>query len=49
MIELKLSVEQVNQILTVLGDLPIKSGLTGLAVEIQQQAAPQVKQDQPEE
>ena len=38
MIELKLSVEQVNQILAILGDLPIKSGLTGLAVEIQQQA-----------
>ena len=36
MIELKLSVEQVNQILAILGDLPIKSGLTGLAVEIQQ-------------
>ena len=49
MIELKLSVEQVNQILAVLGDLPIKSGLTGLAVEIQQQAAPQVKQEQTEE
>ena len=43
MIELKLSVEQVNQILAILGDLPIKSGLTGLAVEIQQQAAPQVE------
>ena len=43
MIELKLSIEQVNQILAILGDLPIKSGLTGLAVEIQQQAAPQVE------
>ena len=49
MIELKLTVEQVNQILAILGDLPIKSGLTGLAVEIQQQAQPQVQQEQPEE
>ena len=45
MIELKLSIEQVNQILAVLSELPIKSGLTGLVVEIQQQAAPQVKQE----
>ena len=43
MIELKLSIEQVNQILALLGDMPIKSGLTGLAVEIQQQAQPQVE------
>jgi hypothetical protein len=49
MIELKLSIDQVNQILAILGDLPIKTGLTGLAVEIQQQAQPQVQQDQPEE
>ena len=45
MIELKLSVEQVNQILAILGDLPIKSGLTGLAVEIQQQAQEQLKDE----
>ena len=49
MIDLKLTLEQVNQILAILGDLPIKSGLTGLAVEIQQQAAPQVQQEQTEE
>ena len=45
MMELKLSVEQVNQILAILGDLPIKSGLTGLAVEITNQAQEQLKDE----
>ena len=45
MIELKLSVEQVNQILAILGDLPIKSGLTGLAIEITNQAQEQLKDE----
>ena len=43
MIELKLTVEEVNAILAVLGDLPTKSGAWPLVVKIKEQAEPQVK------
>lgn len=48
MITLELSVEEVNSILTVLGDLPTKSGAWPLIVKIQQQAAPQVQESSEE-
>jgi hypothetical protein len=46
MIELKLTIEEVNAILQVLGDLPAKTGVWPLIVKIKEQAEPQVpKQD----
>jgi hypothetical protein len=48
MIELKLSIEEVNAILQVLGDLPTKSGAWPLIVKIKEQAEPQVPK-QPEQ
>lgn len=48
MITLELSVEEVNSILTVLGDLPTKSGAWPLIVKIQQQATPQVQESSEE-
>jgi hypothetical protein len=49
-IELKLSVEEVNGILNVLGELPTKSGAFPLAVKIKSQADAQLpKDDKPEE
>lgn len=48
-INLVLSVEEVNGILQVLGELPTKSGAYVLLTKIKQQAEAQVaKQDQPE-
>ena len=41
-IKLNLEVEEVNNILQVLGELPSKSGAWPLIVKIQGQAAPQV-------
>ena len=42
MIKLELSVEEVNAILQVLGDLPSKTGAWPLIVKIKAQAEPQV-------
>ena len=42
MIKLELSVEEVNAILQVLGDLPSKTGAWPLIVKIKEQAEPQV-------
>lgn len=44
-ITLTLSVEEVNAILSVLGDLPTKSGAFPLVVKIKEQAESQVKSD----
>jgi len=41
-IKLELSVEEVNAILQVLGDLPSKTGAWPLIVKIKEQADPQV-------
>jgi hypothetical protein len=41
-VELKLSVEEVNSILNVLGELPTKTGAFPLAVKIKQQAEAQL-------
>jgi hypothetical protein len=48
MIKLELSVEEVNGILGVLGDLPSKTGAWPLIVKIKEQAESQVpKQEEP--
>lgn len=47
MIELKLSVEDVNRILAGLGELPAKASLETI-VRIREQAAPQLKPEMPE-
>ena len=48
MIKLELSIEEVNGILGVLGDLPSKTGAWPLIVKIQEQAEAQVpKQEEP--
>lgn len=44
MIKLDLTIEEVNGILAVLGDLPSKSGAWPLIVKIKEQAEPQVPQ-----
>lgn len=41
-IELKLTVQEVNSVLAVLGELPTKSGAFPLAVKIKQQADAQL-------
>jgi hypothetical protein len=48
MIKLELSVEEVNGILAVLGDLPSKTGAWPLIVKIKEQAEAQVEQPQDE-
>ena len=47
MIKLELSVEEVNAILQVLGDLPTKVGAWPLVVKIKEQAEPQVPKSEP--
>jgi hypothetical protein len=47
-IQLELTVEEVNGILGVLGDLPTKSGAWPLVEKIKSQAQPQVDQNQDE-
>jgi len=48
-IELKLSLEEVNGLLSVLGELPTKTGAWNLVVKIKQQAEAQVpKEDKAE-
>ena len=42
MIKLELSIEEINAILQVLGDLPTKSGAWPLVMKIKEQAEPQV-------
>jgi hypothetical protein len=42
MIKLELTIEEVNAILQVLGDLPSKTGAWPLIVKIKEQADPQV-------
>jgi hypothetical protein len=47
MITLELEQSEVEAIMTVLGDLPTKSNAWPLIMKINQQAAPQVPQDDP--
>lgn len=49
MITLELSVEEVNAVLNVLGELPTKSGAWPLIVKIKEQAEPQVPVDDAEQ
>lgn len=42
MIELKLTIEEVNAILQTLGELPSKTGAWPLIMKIKEQAEPQV-------
>lgn len=46
MIKLELSVEEINGILSVLGDLPTKSGAWPLVMKIKEQAEPQVPKEE---
>lgn len=46
-IELNLTVEEVNAILQVLGDLPTKTGAYPLVMKIKGQAEPQIPQEEP--
>ena len=49
MIKLELSIEEVNAILQVLGDLPTKSGAWPLVMKIKEQAEPQVPKPETQE
>jgi hypothetical protein len=49
MIKLELSIEEVNAILQVLGDLPTKSGAWPLVMKIKEQAEVQVPKPEPTE
>jgi len=49
MINLELTVEEVNAVLQVLGDLPTKTGAWPLIVKIKEQAEPQIKDEVPAE
>jgi hypothetical protein len=44
MIKLELTIEEVNGILAVLGDMPTKSGAWPLVVKIKEQAEAQTKE-----
>ena len=46
MIKLELTIEEVNAILQVLGQLPTSSGAWPLVVKIKEQATPQVEEKQ---
>jgi hypothetical protein len=46
MIKLELTVEEVNGILAVLGDMPTKSGAWLLVMKIKEQAEPQVPKEE---
>jgi hypothetical protein len=48
-ITLELEQDEVEAIMTVLGDLPTKSNAWPLIMKIQQQAAPQIPQEDAEE
>lgn len=45
--QLELSVEEINTILTVMGDMPIKTGFHPLVMKIKQQAEDQLRQPPP--
>jgi len=47
MIKLELTIEEVNAILQVLGDLPTKTGAWPLLLKIKEQAEPQVPPSEP--
>ena len=47
MIKLELTIEEVNAILQVLGDLPTKVGAWPLVLKIKEQADPQVPSSEP--
>jgi hypothetical protein len=47
MIKLDLTIEEVNAILQVLGDLPTKTGAWPLVLKIKEQAEPQVPPSEP--
>ena len=47
MIKLELTIEEVNAILQVLGDLPTKVGAWPLVLKIKEQAEPQVPNSEP--
>lgn len=47
MIKLELSIDAVNFILNVLGELPTKTGAYPLIVQIKEQADPQVPKEEP--
>lgn len=47
MIKLELTIEEVNGILAVLGDMPTKSGAWPLVMKIKEQAEPQVPKEEP--
>ena len=49
MIKLELTVDAVNFILQVLGELPSKTGAWPLIMQIKEQAEPQVPKDPPAE
>ena len=49
MINLNLSVEEVQGILNVLGELPSKSGAWSLIVKIKEQAEAQLPKEEPKE
>lgn len=49
MITLELSIEEVNAVLNVLGELPTKSGAWPLIVKIKEQAEPQVPAEDAEQ
>jgi hypothetical protein len=49
MIKLELSIEEVNAVLGVLGDLPTKTGAWVLLSKIKEQADPQVPKESVEE
>jgi hypothetical protein len=46
MIKLELSVEEVNAILSVLGQLPTSSGAWPLLLKVKEQATPQVPKEE---
>jgi hypothetical protein len=48
-ISLKLSIEEVNSVLQVLGELPSKTGAWPLIVKIKEQAEKQLPKEVPEE
>ena len=46
-LHLTLTIEEVNGILQVLGDLPTKSGAHPLVMKIKEQAEPQIPKEEP--
>lgn len=46
-LQLTLTVDEVNGILQVLGDLPTKSGAYPLVIKIKEQAEPQIPKEEP--